>query len=239
MKAPYRRRDLLIIPLPESRNIALACDSCGGLGRKPGDVMAVDPYFVGKFTVRVGLLEVMASGARPMAVADGLCCEMTPTGEEILRGIADEINICGIKDVMLTGSTEENFPTSMTGIGLTVLGCAEDSELRFGNGLPGDIAVLAGTPAMGSEVNLSDNRCYENLAVLLGSQDTVEVVPVGSKGILYEASLLASLHSLSFEPNDCGVDLSASAGPATCILAMCRPRAAHEFPGYTIAGRFT
>jgi hypothetical protein len=201
--------------------------------------MAIDPYFVGKFTVRVGLLEVMASGARPVAVADGLCCEMSPTGEEILRGIADEIDICGLKDVLLTGSTEENFPTSMTGIGLTVLGCAEDRELRFGNGLPGDMAVLSGRPAVGSGVDLSDNRCYENLARLLGHPGVIEIVPVGSKGILYEANLLAGLHSLSFKPEDCGVDLSASAGPATCILAMCRPDAAREFPDYTPVGRFT
>ena len=111
MNAPYKRRDLVIIPLEGPQYAVLACDSCGGVGRKAGDVMPADPYFVGKFTVRVALLEVMASGARPVVVADGLCCEMQPTGEEILRGIADEINICGLRDVVLTGSTEENFPT--------------------------------------------------------------------------------------------------------------------------------
>jgi hypothetical protein len=218
--------------------MVLACDSCGGIGNKAGDVMKLAPYFVGKFTIRVALLEVMASGARPIIISDGLCCEMAPTGEDILRGIADEINICGLKDVMLTGSTEENFPTSMTGVGLSVLGLAEESELRFGNGRSGDIAVLAGMPAMGPEVDLSDNSCYENLARLLACRDVIEIVPVGSKGILYEANLLARLHALSFEPASCGVNLSASAGPATCVIAMCRPEAVHEFPNYTVVGGF-
>jgi hypothetical protein len=200
--------------------------------------MAIDPYFVGKFTVRVTLLEVMASGATPIVVSDGLCCEMNPTGESILRGIEDEIELCGLKDVTLTGSTEENFPTSMTGIGLTVLGSALGSELRFGTGRAGDIAMLAGTPAVGSGVDLSDNRCYRNLARMLECRDTVEIVPVGSKGILYEANLLADLHKLSFEPITSGVDLSASAGPATCIIAMCRPEAADLFSDYIAIGEF-
>jgi hypothetical protein len=218
--------------------MALACDSCGGLGFKPGDVMSCDPYIVGKFTVRVALLEVMASGARPIAVSDGLCCEMTPTGEAIMRGIEDEIALCGLKDVMLTGSTEENFPTSMTGVGLTVLGIAEKGELRFGAGQPGDVALLTGTPTVGSGVDTSDDSCYAKLAGLLDCRGVVEIVPAGSKGVLYEANLLAELHGLSFAPRESGVDLSASAGPATCIVAMCRPESANRFPDYTKIGVF-
>ncbi|MDR1510368.1 MAG: hypothetical protein LBS53_12105 [Synergistaceae bacterium] len=235
---PYKRRDIVIIPLQDSRNMVLACDSCGGLGLKEGDVMAIDPYFVGKFTVRVALLEVMASGARPIAVSDGLCCEMNPTGRAIVRGIEDEIAVCGLKDVILTGSTEENFPASMTGVGITVLGCADKDGLRFGNGRPGDIALLAGKPAMGSAVDLSNDLCYANLARLLDFTGAVEIVPVGSKGILYEANMLAGLHGLSFKPKACGVDLSASAGPATCIVAICRQEAAGEFPDFTVIGAF-
>jgi hypothetical protein len=218
--------------------MALACDSCGGLGQKAGDVMAIDPYFVGKFTVRVTLLEVMAAGARPIVISDGLCCEMNPTGEGIMRGIKDELVLCGLSGVMLTGSTEENFPTSMTGVGLTVLGIAEKDELRFGAGRPGDAALLAGTPAVGSGVDLSDDSCYANLARLKACAGVVEIVPAGSKGILYEANLLAELHGLSFKPKTCGVDLSVSAGPATCIVAMCRPEAVREFPDFTQIGVF-
>jgi hypothetical protein len=200
--------------------------------------MTFDPYFVGKFTLRVALLEVMASGARPIVVSDGLCCEMSPTGGEILRGIEDEISVCGLKDVVLTGSTEENFQTLMTGIGLSVLGYAEDAKLRFGSGRAGDAALLAGTPAVGSKVDLSDNSCYENLAGMLSCRDVVEIVPAGSKGILFEANLLAELHGLSFEPKAPGIDLSASAGPATCLVAMCRPEAANKFPNCAVIGAF-
>jgi hypothetical protein len=200
--------------------------------------MKIDPYFAGKFTVRVALLEVMASGAEPAVISDGLCCEMDPTGKAILRGMEDEIALCGLKDVMMTGSTEENFPSSMTGIGLTVLGFAEEGELRFGTGMRGDIALLAGTPAMGAKVDISDNSCYTNISRLLACENVIEIVPAGSKGILYEANLLAELHGLSFRPKAGVVDLSASAGPATCIVAICRPEAAREFPDFTEIGAF-
>jgi hypothetical protein len=93
-------------------------------------------------------------------------------------------------------------------------------------------------PVMGSKVDLSSNQCYEDLARLLSCSGSVEIVPVGSKGILFEADLLAGLHGLSFEPDAGGVDLSASAGPATCLIAMCRPEAAEEFPDYKVVGRF-
>ena len=140
--------------------------------------------------------------------------------------------------VTLTGSTEENFPASMTGIGLTVLGIAEKDELRLGSGRPGDAALLAGMSAVGSGVDLSDDSCYAKLARLLDCGEVAEIVPAGSKGIMYEANLLAELHGLSFMPKTCGVDLSASAGPATCIVAMCRPEAAREFPDFTEIGAF-
>jgi hypothetical protein len=216
----------------------LACDSSGGIGRKRGDVLPVDAYYVGKFAARVALLEVMASGAAPIAISDGLCCEMEPTGLELLRGIKDEIELCGSKNIILTGSTEENFQTSMTGVGLTAVGYAEDCELRFGGGHPGDAILLAGSPAVGSGVNLDDNSCYKNLARLMGGDGVMEIVPVGSKGILYEARLLAKLHGCSFAPEERDVDLLASAGPATCMIALCRHEGAAILADYPVIGRF-
>jgi selenophosphate synthetase-related protein len=198
----------------------------------------VDAYYVGKFAARVALLEVMASGARPIVISDGLCCEMAPTGLEIMRGIEDEAGICGNKDITLTGSTEENFPTSMTGIGLTVIGYAADSELRFWSGRPGDVILLAGSPAVGAGVNLDDDSCYKNLARLMRDDNVMEIVPVGSKGILYEAQLLAELNGCSFAPEDNDVDLLASAGPATCMIALCRHECAAVFADYPLIGRF-
>jgi hypothetical protein len=200
--------------------------------------MPVDAYYVGKFAARVALLEVMASGATPMVISDGLCCEMEPTGLEIMRGIEDEVELCGNKGITLTGSTEENFPTSMTGIGLTVIGYAEDSELRFGSGRPEDAILLVGTPAVGAGVDLSDDSCYKNLARLMGVDDVMEIVPVGSKGILYEARLLAELNGCSFAPEGSDVDLLASAGPATCMIALCRREGAAILADYPVIGRF-
>jgi hypothetical protein len=87
-------------------------------------------------------------------------------------------------------------------------------------------------------VNLTDDSCYKNLSRLMSCDDVMEIVPVGSKGILYETRLLAELNGCSFAPEERGVDLLVSAGPATCMIALCRREGAAVFADYPVIGRF-
>ena len=227
----WTRRDLTIVPFEGESCIVISCDSCGAVGQKAGDVLALPPRYVGKFTARVALTEVMCSGALPVTISNGVSCEMHPTGEEILAGVNDEIKNAGLSGIVVTGSTEENFETNMTALAVTVIGSAKTRDLRFSKAVKGDNLVLLGSPLVGAEVDLDSVGFYAEIRRLLSMPLVREIVPVGSKGVLYEADILARLNSISFELFNSGIDYQKSAGPATCLLVLCDDAVAEQVLG--------
>jgi selenophosphate synthetase-related protein len=111
-------RDLTIVNISDKNAIVVACDSCGSIGMKKGDVLKIPPFYSGKFTARVGIMEVLCTGAEVVTIVDTVSNEMEPTGNEIIRGIKEELKAANINEVVLTGSTEENFPTISTALGV-------------------------------------------------------------------------------------------------------------------------
>lgn len=225
-----RHRDTTVIDLDRNKALVVACDSAGAIGPKEADVIPVPGYVLGRFTARVALLEVLAVGGWPVCVVNTLCVEPRPTGEEINRGVADEIRFLGIEPGdILTGSAERNIPTTQSGVGITVIGLAEKSALRIGRLGEGDGIALLGRPKVGSEVTLDDPHIVDlkTICILLDDPDVREIVPVGSRGIFDEASSLAGLYGLQISwrevPPD--IDLRKSAGPSTCLLIMGDPAA--------------
>jgi hypothetical protein len=230
MKREYpvtRTRDLLVVGLAGGETMIIACDSAGGIGPKERDVVKVSGYVLGRFTSRVALMEVLASGAAPVVLVNTQCVEPDPTGQDISRGIEDELEMAGLKErVTVTGSSEKNVPTCQTGLGVTVIGFAAISDLRVGRSRRGDEILCVGLPKVGAEVFLEDPEVADTrtLASLLATPGVHEVVPVGSRGVLHEARELASsagveLGLIRFP----GVDLAKSAGPATCLVVSAEP----------------
>ena len=230
------RRDLSIIPNTGQNCLVIACDSCGAIGVKNEDILKLPPRYVAKFTTRVALTEIMCSGALPIAVTNGVACEMHPTGEEMILGIQDELKNAGITDIILTGSTEENFPTSMTALAVTVIGIAKKRELRFECAAKGDKLILFGTPSSGEAVNLDSLGFYKEIGYLLSLPEVKEIVPVGSKGVAYEAETLAALSCLASKLYKTEIDYYKSAGPVTCMLILCGDSVAHQVVKYNPIG---
>ena len=136
-------RDLTLVPMGPDEVLVIACDSLGGIGTKPHDHVKAPADVLGKYTVRVGLMEVLASGASPLVVVNTLSVEMDPTGIGILKGIQQEIEAAGLPaDIAVTGSTEENMETCQSGLGVTVIGKVAKSALRLGQSLPGDLVKI-------------------------------------------------------------------------------------------------
>jgi len=232
----WTRRDLSILPIGDQTCLVIACDSCGAIGVKEHDVLKLSPRYVGKFTTRVALTEVICSGAKPIAITNGTACEMNPTGIETILGIQEELKNADITDIILTGSTEENFPTSMTSLAITVIGTAKKNKLKFGHALKGDKLILLGTPVVGSEVNLNSTGFYPELSRILPLSAVKEIVPIGSKGVAYEAEMLASLSSTAFKLYETEIDYRKSAGPATCLLILCEASAVDKLLEHHPAG---
>ena len=230
-----KRRDLTIVPITAQNSLVIACDSCGAVGIKDGDIYKLSTHYTGKFAARVALTEVLCSGASPVVITNGVACEMNPTGKETIKGINEELENAGLMDIVLSGSTEENFSTSMTALAVTVVGIANENDLRFKRAAIGDKLILVGSPKVGTEVDLEGKGFYQEISHLLSMPGVKEIVPVGSKGVAYEVGTLAALSDRQAELYETGLDYGKSAGPATCILVLSE----EVVPFGTVIGKIT
>jgi hypothetical protein len=154
-----------------------------------------------------------------------LSVEMEPTGIEILDGIKEAARSVRLSlDLVLTGSYEKNVSVEQTGLGVMAVGVVRENELKIGRSRSGDQIVAIGLPRVGKEVLVAEARGeiadLSDLSTLLRSSLVHEVIPVGSRGIAYEANVLAKSSNLQVSFVEEGkVDLFKSAGPATVLLA--------------------
>jgi len=218
-------RDLTLINISNDMKLVIACDSDGGIGSKQHDLVQVPERILGRFAVRVPLMEMYAAGAIPTVVVDTLAVEMNPTGQAIISGIREELMLAGLDaDKILTGSTEDNVPTVQTGIGVVVIGFVSDKDFKPGTSVLGDMVICVGTPksAPDDEVDLDDPDISDtNCTRLLGELEYVhDILPVGSKGVIHEQAELARCAGLKLLPvAEPGINIRKSAGPSTCTLA--------------------
>ncbi|WP_034601372.1 AIR synthase related protein [Clostridiisalibacter paucivorans] len=220
-------RDLTLIEISDDTIFVISCDSCGGVGEKSEDIVNTSVDIVGYFTAKVALAEILAVGARPITLVDTLSVEMNDTGKRILEGVKralGEINID--QDIAVTGSTEENFHTIQTGIGVTVIGVMHKDDFRKTVAEDGAVIVVAGEPLMGQEILENSDKIVSlnDILTLKQASEVLEILPVGSKGILNELKTMAKDAGLEFTLNqDIGIDINKSAGPASCIILAVRP----------------
>lgn len=212
-------RDILVYRQKEGF-LTVAADSLGGFGMKPGDAIQVAPELCGRMTVRVCLMETLAVGAIPFSVTALTCNEREPTGARILSGIQAELADSGYPDLSWGGSTEDNVPTNMTAIGITLLG--ECRRLSWRLAQPGDDVYLLGKPAVGEEVlaNLAALPTPLQIRQLRENACAGDVIPCGSRGIAWELHVLeeeTGLHTRLTPGFDDSI-LGESAGPATCAI---------------------
>ncbi len=217
-------RDVRIIRLDRRKCLVVSCDSSGAIGSKALDQFKCPPEIVGKFAARVALMETLATGAKPICIASPLAVEPTPTGKRILRGIRSEMKYAGLDPhTPIVQSTEKNFKTKQTGVGLTAVGLADPSSLKIGRCMVGDEVFALGTPYVGAKVRFGERRHIiadpRDVSMLLRYGFIHEVIPVGSTGIMHEAEVMAMDSGLRFRPDNYEQNtLTESAGPATVIL---------------------
>ncbi|MBB6217220.1 hypothetical protein HNQ80_003339 [Anaerosolibacter carboniphilus] len=213
-------RDIDLVTLPNGDILVIACDSCGAIGLKDRDVVKAPPFIAGKYTARVCLMETFAVGALPIAMTANICNELEPTGREILRGIQDELEECNLL-IPITISTEKNMETTMTALGVTVLGTCKEDGLRHYRVGKGNKVYVMGIPKMGQEVvdDRGEIATISTLIPLLQWENIKEILPVGSSGIKGELDKLSAhtgLH-MKFE-GKIPINLEKSAGPCTAVL---------------------
>ena len=224
-----RRGDVSILKIPTGHSMVIGSTSSGGVGPKVMDQIKVEGKVLGKFLARVALMDVAATGAFPLLISATLGVEKEPTGHEILMGIRNESQVLGLEpNQILMENTEDNFKTVQTGVGLTVIGLANDDQLRVGKTHPGDLLLALGKPRIGDEVVPSESRGeianLRDVTLLSQKRFVHDIVTVGSNGIANEARMLANGVGRQLKlRNVKKVDLHKSAGPATVVLFTVSP----------------
>jgi selenophosphate synthetase-related protein len=219
-----RRGDVSILKVPTGHAIIVGSTSSGGIGPKTMDNVKVQGRMLGKFLARVALMDVAATGAFPLLLSVTLGVEKEPTGHEILEGVRNECRVLGLDpNQVLMENTEDNVQTTQTGAGVTVIGFANEGELRLGKTNPGDLVVAIGKPKVGDEVLPSEVKGeiadLRNVTLMSQKNFVHDIAPVGTFGIAYEARMMAHGvgRQLKLEKVK-GLDLNKSAGPATVVL---------------------
>lgn len=222
-------RDLSIIELSPSLSAVLACDSSGGAGPLPADKVAATGREVGYWSLKVPLMELLAAGVTPAYIVNTLSIPLNPHGRDIVAGIKDTMERLGF-DVPITGSDEVNIPTIQTGVGVTVIGFADPSDLRLGNARSGNTVFAVGTLTGGLDgwaryQQLKKTIAERNLVArpetvleLIDDERVTEVLPVGSRGVRWELTQLADTAKLEYSLTSPQIDLDSSAGPSDLII---------------------
>jgi selenophosphate synthetase-related protein len=170
-------------------------------------------------------MDVTATGAFPLLLSVTLGVEKEPTGNQIMDGIKREARSIGLDpNQVIMENTEDNFETVQTGAGLTVVGFANEDELRIGKTVPGDTIIAIGKPKVGDEVILAEAKGeiadLKNIMQLSQKKYVHDIAAVGTLGIADEARMMAYGVGRQLKLAELqGVDLNKSAGPATVILA--------------------
>lgn len=219
----YKFRDLTFIDINENQIMVIACDSSGAIGNKERDVVKVEPEILGYFTTQVALMEILAIGARPITIVNALSVEMNDTGERIIKGVKKALEPLKFPEAeIITGSTEENFPVCQTAMGITIIGMLDKKTWTRPKTVKDALAVVVGIPKIGNDVIKDGGKEILSIPYLLELKNNPkvhEILPVGSKGILYELKEMARTNKLAYCLDDnITLDIYISAGPATCAI---------------------
>ncbi len=214
------KRDAVILEFMNAY-LVNTCDSAGGIGELEMDLLKVDVRVVMMATLKVALLENLSIGSDVLSV--NIAFSNSPGYAKTAIDAAYEfLNKKGIPIVV---STEKNFSTIQTGIGVGVVGFAK--KLRIGGAKPNYGVYVIGTPKVGKEVieSVEETVKIGDVTDLMKLKTVGEIIPVGSKGIIAEAERLAKNSGLKFVPEKDEEWMHKSGGPATCAVFWSK-----EFP---------
>lgn len=210
-------RDGSVIPFSD-HFLVITSDNSGGIGSKEQDVVHVSYDTVSYYAFRVAVMECLSMGALPISVIiTNFCGDREWT--DLVRGVERGLRELGLQNIDITGSSETNIPLVQSAVGVVVIGKMRtkplpalqlSDELRF---------AVIGKPLVGEDVidYKKDIAPLPLFQWICEQAQVVGVMPVGSKGILYEVNQFVSSN---FQENGVQVELDVhkSAGPSTCFI---------------------
>jgi hypothetical protein len=215
-------RDVSIIPSSSNEEIIVGTDNSGGIGTKEEDVVKVDDRITAYYSTRVAVMEVLAVKAKPFSVIIH-----NFSGDQVWeaykKGAETALKEAELEEMLITGSTESNFPLKQSALGITVLGKRSVVNNEKANECEYSYAVI-GTPLTGDQVleNMEVVAPLSLFTKLCRHSAILDLIPVGSKGILEELRVLTGDASLTEKNVECPLDILVSGGPSTCFIVKFR-----------------
>ncbi|MCA0991326.1 ATP-binding protein [Pseudalkalibacillus hwajinpoensis] len=212
-------RDGTVIELG-AETLIITSDNSGAIGMKEQDHVAVPYDVVSYYAFRVAVMENIALGGVPVSVVMHNFCG-DREWEALVSGVERGKRELGFNhEITITGSSETNMPMLQSALGVVVVGKRKDElpEVRLDDATK--FAVI-GKPLVGDKVVKEASEIAPlDLFCWISEQDGVQaVLPVGSKGILYELNELVE-EDVEVEERmvRAELDLYKSSGPATCFI---------------------
>lgn len=212
-------RDVIIF---DNMNLVVSCDSAAGIGEKEHDDVFAPVEMVSYYAAFVPIVEAICVRSVPIVLVDTLCNERSPYGEKIIRGIKRAMREAHMDEESgFTGSTEENFVTKMTGVGVTVLSRGYDiRKAQKGDAVYAIGRALVGEELLKHEMGAMSIKDY----IYLKGEDYIhDIVPVGSQGAAHELAEIEAHAGLKARIVNHDFDLNASGGPSAICLVTMKP----------------
>lgn len=191
--------------------LIITTDNSGGIGEKPGDLVAVPDRLTAFFAARVALLEQWAAHAEPISILLHNFSGST-SWEKYVEGIHDLFTEAGLQTPPISGSSETNMTLLQSAMAVTIIG--RTIEQPIGEEVQW---FTYGTPLVGNEV-LDRADEVASLRVLKEAMEIgliQQLWPVGSRGILEEVRTMTSDETAKIESE---LDITKTAGPSTVVL---------------------
>ena len=211
-------RDGTVIGLGDE-TLVITSDNSGAIGQKEHDQVSVPYDIVAYYAFRVAVMENIALGGVPVSVVMHNFCGGSEW-EALVGGVERGKREIGFDhEITITGSSETNMPLLQSALGVVVVGKQKrelrevrlDDTMRF---------AVVGKPLVGEEVvNEEAATAPLELYRWVSEQEGVQaVLPVGSKGILYELNELLDGVEVEERMVQTDLNLYKSSGPSTCFI---------------------
>ncbi len=216
------KRDVSLVPFSEREILVIAADNSGGIGLKEHDAVRTRYEVVSYYSFRVAVMECLAAGGQPFSVVIQNFCP-DDAWDAITAGIDKGFTEIGLRDVVVTGSTESNFSLMQSALGMIVMGKRMASYQESIVSIENRKLAVIGSPLVGNEVlEAPEDVVPLSLFYDLCKLDDVVLLPVGSKGILHELKNMLDNNALMSDGLICDVDIEKSGGPSTCVIIAFR-----------------
>lgn len=207
--------DVATVPLTDKLELVIASDNSATIGNKEHDIIQVDDEVTGYYTCRVAYMDLIRAGASPDVIV-----LQNFTGNSAWKayqkGVHQLLAEANRPSLPITGSTETNFTTLQSGLGLTIVGTRNKPSSNRIKWRGTEQFAVIGKPLVGNQAieqpeHIAPVSLYEQLAQM---DEIIDLVPVGSTGIEAEWRQLTG-HNYTITSD---VNVKQSGGPATCFI---------------------